>query len=75
MNSLIVKISQGAIEGKEMINDNGKSFRGFLGIPYAKPPIGNLRFKVRRRVFILTDLILNLLHFLNIEFVRILITK
>lgn len=46
MNSTIITIAQGVIEGKEMINDNGKSFRGFLGIPYAKPPIGNLRFKV-----------------------------
>ncbi|XP_026480276.1 venom carboxylesterase-6-like [Ctenocephalides felis] len=34
---------------------NGKSFRGFLGIPYAKPPVGNLRFKPPQKLDDWTD--------------------
>jgi para-nitrobenzyl esterase len=41
-NPLKVKIEQGKIQGK-FIND-GK-VRAFLGIPYAAPPVGDLRWK------------------------------
>jgi para-nitrobenzyl esterase len=40
--SLTVKISQGKVLGKT-IND-GK-VRAFLGLPYASPPVGNLRWR------------------------------
>lgn len=45
----LVKIPQGTLLGREFISDlNGSVFYAFLGIPYAKPPVGNLRFMVSR---------------------------
>lgn len=32
--------------GRKLRSHNGRSIKAFLGIPYAKPPIGHLRFKV-----------------------------
>ena len=47
MSSLIVEVSQGKLQGKESKSIlNGNTYYSFLGIPYAKPPIGDLRFKV-----------------------------
>lgn len=37
---------QGKVEGKLDIDRNGGMFNSFQGIPYAEPPLGNLRFKV-----------------------------
>jgi len=41
----VVQTRVGAIRGKHVINDDGLSHYNFLSIPYAQPPIGNLRFK------------------------------
>lgn len=41
-----VVIEQGALCGKTCKGYNGQVFYSFEGIPYAKPPVGNLRFKV-----------------------------
>lgn len=43
-NKPIVKIRQGEIEGKIQQSRNGRYFSSFLGIPYALPPINNLRY-------------------------------
>ena len=40
----IVSTGSGKIQGKK-VTKNGKSHLEFLGIPYAEPPIGKLRFK------------------------------
>lgn len=32
--------------GRKLRSHNGRSIKAFLGVPYAKPPIGHLRFKV-----------------------------
>nr|QYA71947.1 carboxylesterase [Anoplophora glabripennis]QYA71999.1 carboxylesterase [Anoplophora glabripennis] len=40
-----VQINDGILRGKFMTTKGGRRFSAFLGIPYAKPPIGNLRFK------------------------------
>lgn len=41
-----VETSSGKLEGKYMITKLGRKFSGFLAIPFAKPPLGTLRFKV-----------------------------
>ena len=41
-----VNVSEGVLAGKEEINEFGGKFYSFKGIPYAEPPIGDLRFKV-----------------------------
>lgn len=45
----VVKTDKGFVQGK-ILNTAGKSIRysSFLGIPYAKPPIGYRRFKVTK---------------------------
>ena len=41
----MVETERGAIRGSKMKSKKGKKIFAFRGIPYAKPPIGNLRFK------------------------------
>lgn len=41
----VVKIEQGQIRGAISEDVRGGKFYTFLGIPYAKPPVGDLRFK------------------------------
>lgn len=44
----VIKIKQGAVTGVKEISENGKrKFHSYYNIPYAEPPINNLRFKVR----------------------------
>lgn len=33
--------------GRTLRSYGGRSIKSFLGVPYAKPPLGDLRFKVR----------------------------
>lgn len=43
----IVETTHGKVLGKKMKTLlNGDSYYGFMGIPYAKPPINELRFLV-----------------------------
>ena len=42
-----VKIKQGVLVGARRRTQNGFEYDDFLNIPYAKPPVGDLRFKVR----------------------------
>lgn len=46
MSNPIVKINDGELKGVESINENGTKYYSFMGIPFAEPPVGNLRFKV-----------------------------
>ncbi|CAB3233604.1 unnamed protein product [Arctia plantaginis] len=41
----IVSVEQGQLQGRIVSGAVGKSFYSFQGIPYAKPPLGSLRFQ------------------------------
>lgn len=43
----VVKIENGFLRGKIMKSQNGRAIFGFTSIPFAKPPLGELRFQVR----------------------------
>ncbi|KAL4709553.1 hypothetical protein ACJJTC_007284 [Scirpophaga incertulas] len=45
-----VKICDGVLEGELVDNEFGGKFYSFKGIPYAEPPVGNLRFKAPKPV-------------------------
>ena len=45
IQNAIIKINDGQIEGSEMNSRLGKTFHAFRGIPFAKPPICELRFE------------------------------
>ena len=43
---LFVTIDQGTVKGLKNFTPKGKKFYSYHGIPFAKPPTGDLRFKV-----------------------------
>lgn len=43
--SATVTIQQGRLKGVRLQSRGGRGFHSFLGIPYAKPPLGDLRFQ------------------------------
>lgn len=46
--NLIVQTRQGLIRGLTDTDRDGNGIFKFMGIPYALPPTGNLRFRVRK---------------------------
>jgi carboxylesterase type B len=46
-NAPTVHVQQGTLTGTYLTSRFGRKFAAFQGIPYAQPPIGDLRFKVR----------------------------
>lgn len=40
-----IEVAQGILQGKECTTYYGKKYYSFEGIPYAKPPVGKLRFR------------------------------
>lgn len=46
MSKPVVTVQQGKLEGAELKSALGLSYLAFRGIPFAAPPIGDLRFKV-----------------------------
>ena len=45
----VVKTKYGYVEGKTISLHTGKKVTRFHGVPFAKPPVGDLRFRVRRQ--------------------------
>ncbi|KAF5273125.1 hypothetical protein FQA39_LY07615 [Lamprigera yunnana] len=45
MNDPIVTVDCGILRGRIVTDYDGRNYYSFQGIPYAKPPIGTLRFK------------------------------
>lgn len=43
----VVYTSYGKVRGSYNASRHGRMFMSFRGIPYAQPPIGQLRFKVK----------------------------
>ncbi|KAG6454576.1 esterase E4 isoform X1 [Manduca sexta] len=41
----VVNVEQGRLQGRVVNSPSGRAFYSFQGIPYAKPPLGSLRFK------------------------------
>jgi carboxylesterase type B len=44
--TVVVRVTQGDLRGRKIITKSGLQYYSFQGIPYAAPPVGNLRFKV-----------------------------
>ncbi|KAJ8871304.1 hypothetical protein PR048_027621 [Dryococelus australis] len=42
----IVRVRQGLVRGNTMTSLSGRTFLAYRGIPYARPPVGQLRFAV-----------------------------
>lgn len=42
----VLQLDQGKLTGSSLRSRNGREFKAFQGIPYAKSPTGDLRFKV-----------------------------
>lgn len=46
-NELRVSLPNGSkLVGRHLRSHDGKGIRAFMGVPYAEPPVGNLRFRV-----------------------------
>lgn len=48
----IVSVSEGKLKGGRAITASGYKYHEFLSVPYAKPPVGDLRFKVRQKWYL-----------------------
>lgn len=46
---VLVNTTLGPIRGLEVASDFGYKYAQFQGVPFAKPPVGELRFKVNIR--------------------------
>lgn len=49
-DSIIATTEQGNVLGCVRVNRKGGKFYSFTSIPYAKPPVGDLRFMVSKKV-------------------------
>jgi carboxylesterase type B len=46
VETVIVRVAQGSLRGQKVKTEAGATYYSFHAIPYAKPPVGSLRFKV-----------------------------
>jgi len=60
----LINVNEGQLKGKQFLSRSGRNFFAYQGIPYAKPPVGQLRFKVFiKKFYILIDQRLFHLHY------------
>lgn len=45
-NFPVIKLNLGYVRGSWMTSSHGKRYAAYKGVPYAAPPLGNLRFEV-----------------------------
>jgi carboxylesterase type B len=50
VETVTVTVAQGDLRGKKVTAKAGTTYYSFQGIPYCKPPVGPLRFKVKLHV-------------------------
>lgn len=61
-----VKTSIGGLEGVWQTSAKGLQYAAFMGIPYAQPPVGDLRFEVTQdNINNITNFFLNCHHWLS----------
>ena len=41
----VVEVSQGLVRGQNWVSRSGRFYHSFRGLPYAKPPTGERRFR------------------------------
>lgn len=46
MSHVYLETKLGFLKGTTMLSRNGRKFKAFMGVPYAQPPVGMLRFRV-----------------------------
>jgi carboxylesterase type B len=46
VETVTVRVAQGSLRGQKVKTEAGATYYSFNAIPYAKPPVGPLRFKV-----------------------------
>ena len=49
-DDLRVRIDDGRIIGRYLTSESGRTIRAFMGIPYAEPPVKDLRFRAPVKV-------------------------
>ena len=47
---LVVQTTKGKIQGMDLMTSHGRQVSAWHGIPYAQPPVGNLRFRHPRPI-------------------------
>jgi len=52
MSKTKVQVAEGKLNGVVVNGYNNVRYLAFRGIPYAKPPVGELRFKVRYNILL-----------------------
>lgn len=49
-DDLKVRVEDGKLVGRYLTSESGRTIRAFMGIPYAEPPVGKLRFKAPEKL-------------------------
>lgn len=50
-DAVVINTKQGSLRGLVFQSRNGAEYHAFMGIPFAKPPIGELRLEVNFMIF------------------------